>query len=66
MEKAMIASHAPALYSLAIIQFNGSGDGKKGKDLKAGVMMCTRAAFLGHIDALLKPASHDVVKPIIL
>ena len=37
MAKAAIASHAPALYSLAIIQFNGSGGCKKGKDLKAGV-----------------------------
>lgn len=52
MAKAAIASHAPALYSLAIIQFNGSGGGKKDKDLKAGVALCARAAFLGHIDAL--------------
>lgn len=52
MAKAAIASHAPALYSLAVIQFNGSGGSKKDKDLKAGVALCARAAFLGHIDAL--------------
>ena len=66
MAKAVIASHAPALYSLAIIQFNGSGGGKKGKDLKAGVTLCARTTFLGHIDALPEPASHDVVKLVIL
>ncbi|GLJ31985.1 hypothetical protein SUGI_0643910 [Cryptomeria japonica] len=52
MAKAAISSHAAALYSLAIIQFNGSGGSKKDKDLKAGVALCARAAFLGHIDAL--------------
>ena len=65
MAKDAIAFHAPALYSLARIQFNGNGDGKKGKVLKARVTLCTRAAFLGHIDALPEPASHDVVKPVI-
>lgn len=52
MAKAAIASHAPALYSLAVIQFNGSGGSKTDKDLRAGVALCARAAFLGHIDAL--------------
>lgn len=52
MAKAAIASHAPALYSLAIVQFNGSGGTKSDKDLRAGVALCARAAFLGHIDAL--------------
>ncbi|KAK6922408.1 Zinc finger, MYND-type [Dillenia turbinata] len=52
MAKAAIASHAPALYSLAVIQFNGSGGSKNDKDLRAGVALCARAAFLGHIDAL--------------
>ena len=66
MEKANIASHVPRLYSLDIIKFNGSGGGKKGTDLKAGVTLCTQAAFLGNIDALPEPASHDVVKPVIL
>ncbi|KAE8698912.1 F-box protein [Hibiscus syriacus] len=50
--KAAINSHAPALYSLAVIQFNGSGGSKNDKDLRAGVVLCARAAFLGHIDAL--------------
>ncbi|KAF7813602.1 F-box protein [Senna tora] len=52
MAKAAINSHAPALYSLAVIQFNGSGGTKNDKDLRAGVALCARAAFLGHIDAL--------------
>ncbi|XP_022944794.1 F-box protein At1g67340-like [Cucurbita moschata] len=52
MAKAAICSHAPALYSLAVIQFNGSGGSKSDKDLRAGVALCARAAFLGHIDAL--------------
>ncbi|XP_071716116.1 F-box protein At1g67340-like [Rutidosis leptorrhynchoides] len=52
MAKAAINSHAPALYSLAVIQFNGSGGTKTDKDLRAGVALCARAAFLGHIDAL--------------
>ncbi|KAF9686181.1 hypothetical protein SADUNF_Sadunf03G0131900 [Salix dunnii] len=52
MAKAAISSYAPALYSLAVIQFNGSGGSKSDKDLRAGVALCARAAFLGHIDAL--------------
>ncbi|KAL4347788.1 hypothetical protein GQ457_17G014130 [Hibiscus cannabinus] len=52
MAKAAISSHAPALYSLAVIQFNGSGGSKNDKDLRAGVALCARASFLGHIDAL--------------
>ncbi|XVE56578.1 hypothetical protein DITRI_Ditri04bG0022700 [Diplodiscus trichospermus] len=52
MAKAAIKSHAPALYSLAVIQFNGSGGSKNDKDLRAGVALCARAAFLGHVDAL--------------
>ncbi|XP_054807073.1 F-box protein At1g67340-like [Prosopis cineraria] len=52
LAKAAINSHAPALYSLAVIQFNGSGGTKNDKDLRAGVALCARAAFLGHIDAL--------------
>ncbi|XP_042053383.1 F-box protein At1g67340-like [Salvia splendens] len=52
MAKAAIASHAPALYSLAVIQFNGSGGTKSDKDLAAGIALCARAAFVGHIDAL--------------
>ncbi|KAJ1407349.1 Zinc finger, MYND-type [Sesbania bispinosa] len=52
MAKAAISSHARALYSLSVIQFNGSGGTKSDKDLRAGVALCARAAFLGHIDAL--------------
>lgn len=52
MAKAAIRSHAPALYSLALIQFNGSGGMKNDKDLRAGVALCCRSAYLGHVDAL--------------
>ncbi|KAI7753484.1 hypothetical protein M8C21_018825 [Ambrosia artemisiifolia] len=52
MAKAAIKSHALALYSLALIQFNGSGGKKNDKDLHAGVALCTRAACLGHTNAL--------------
>eukprot|EP00249_Psilotum_nudum_P009539 c22000_g1_i2 orf=566-1387(+) len=52
MAKAAMASHATALHSLAVIQFNGSGGTRKEKDLKAGVALCARAASLGHVDAM--------------
>ncbi|XVF54691.1 hypothetical protein PTKIN_Ptkin05aG0201300 [Pterospermum kingtungense] len=52
MAKAAIKSHATALYSLAVIQFNGSGRSKNEKDLRTGVALCARAAYLGHTDAL--------------
>ncbi|XP_061342386.1 F-box protein At5g50450-like isoform X2 [Gastrolobium bilobum] len=52
MAKAAMRLHAPAMYSLAVIQFNGSGGSKSDKDLRAGVALCARASLLGHIDAL--------------
>ncbi|RDY13271.1 F-box protein, partial [Mucuna pruriens] len=52
MAKAAMRLHAPALYSLAVIQFNGSGGSKRDKDLRAGVALSLRASLLGHIDAL--------------
>lgn len=52
MAKAAIGSHSAALYALAVIQFNGSGGCKNDKDLRAGVALCARSAFLGHVDAL--------------
>ncbi|KAI3785866.1 hypothetical protein L1987_44992 [Smallanthus sonchifolius] len=52
MAKAAIKSHAPALYSLALIQFNGSGGSKNDKVLRSGVALCARSAFLGHVDAV--------------
>ncbi|MFS7971525.1 putative Zinc finger, MYND-type, tetratricopeptide-like helical domain superfamily [Helianthus anomalus] len=52
MAKAAVKSHAPALYSLALLQFNGSGGLKNDKDLGAGVALCARAACLGHPDSL--------------
>ncbi|KAG2312717.1 hypothetical protein Bca52824_024274 [Brassica carinata] len=51
MAKAAIRSHAPSLYSLAVIQFSRA-EVKNDKDLRAGVALCARAAFLGHVDAL--------------
>nr|GEW00128.1 hypothetical protein [Tanacetum cinerariifolium]GEW48777.1 hypothetical protein [Tanacetum cinerariifolium] len=47
-----IRSHAPVLLSLGVIQFNGSGGMKNDKDLRAGVALCARVAYLGHIDAI--------------
>ncbi|KAF3337176.1 F-box protein [Carex littledalei] len=52
MAKAAMGSHPSALYSLAIIQFNGSGGTKADKNLRAGVTLCARAAHLGHVDAV--------------
>ncbi|XP_017700367.1 F-box protein At1g67340-like [Phoenix dactylifera] len=52
MARAAIGAHTAALYSLAVIQFNGSGGSKNNKDLRAGVALCARAATLGHVDAL--------------
>ncbi|CDY16365.1 BnaA02g11690D [Brassica napus] len=52
MARAAIKSHAPALYSLSVIQFNGSGGTKSDKNLRAGVALCARSAYLGHVDAL--------------
>ncbi|KAH7287543.1 hypothetical protein KP509_32G061400 [Ceratopteris richardii] len=52
MAQAALRSHAAALHSLAIIQFNGSGGSRKDKNLKHGVSLCSRAAALGHIDAI--------------
>ncbi|XP_057828338.2 F-box protein At1g67340 [Cryptomeria japonica] len=52
MAEAAIASHPVALYSLAVIHFNGSGGSKRDKNLKTGVILCAKAAALGHIDAI--------------
>ncbi|KAL1208303.1 F-box protein [Cardamine amara subsp. amara] len=52
MAKAAIKSHAPALYALSVIQFNGSGGSKSDRNLRAGVALCARSAYLGYVDAL--------------
>jgi hypothetical protein len=52
LAKAAVGGHAAALYSLAVIQFNGSGGAKSDRDLRAGAALCARAAALGHVDAL--------------
>jgi hypothetical protein len=51
MAAAAVRGHRDALYSLAVVQFNGSG-GKDERDLRAGAALCARAAALGHVDAL--------------
>lgn len=52
MAAAAVGGHREALYSLAVIQFNGSGGGKDDRDLRAGAALCARAAARGHVDAL--------------
>ncbi|KAI4368494.1 hypothetical protein MLD38_017046 [Melastoma candidum] len=53
LAKAAKRFHAQSLYSLAVIEFNGSGrPSKKGKDLCLGAALCSWAAFLGNVDAL--------------
>ena len=52
LARAAVGGHAAALYSLAVIQFNGSGGAKSDRDLRAGAALCARAASLGHVDAL--------------
>ncbi|KAJ3675771.1 hypothetical protein LUZ60_004813 [Juncus effusus] len=52
MARAAIGRHAAALYSLAVIQFNGSGGSKHDRDLRAGAALCYRAAACGSVDAL--------------
>ena len=37
---------------LAVIKFNGSGGFRKDKVLKAGVVLCAKAAAIGHLDAM--------------
>eukprot|EP01018_Ginkgo_biloba_P000824 Gb_13419 [translate_table: standard] len=52
MAEAAIASHPVALYSLAVIHFNGSGGLRKDKNLKKGVILSAKSAALGHVDAI--------------
>ncbi|XP_037485393.1 F-box protein At5g50450-like [Triticum dicoccoides] len=52
MAAAAVGGHREALYSLAVIQFNGSGGSKDDRDLRAGAALCARAASLGHVNAL--------------
>ncbi|CAI5483760.1 unnamed protein product [Closterium sp. Yama58-4] len=52
LAKAALAAHPHALHSLAIIHFNGSGGTRHDRDLVAGVLLCARAAAVGHVEAL--------------
>eukprot|EP00850_Spirogloea_muscicola_P018249 SM000165S02210 [mRNA] locus=s165:281456:283163:+ [translate_table: standard] len=44
--------HAPALHSLSIIHFNGSGGQASDRNLAVGVLLCAGAARRGHPEAL--------------
>lgn len=50
--KAATEDHAPALYSLAIIKFNGSEGSKESKNIPTACALCALAADLGSVDAL--------------
>lgn len=52
LARAAIGGNAPAMYALAVVQFNGSGGGKADRDPRAGVVLCAHAAWLGHLPAL--------------
>ncbi|GJM92038.1 hypothetical protein PR202_ga08465 [Eleusine coracana subsp. coracana] len=52
LARAAVGMHAAAHYSLGVIQFNGSGGTKSDRNLHAGAALCSRAAALGHVDAL--------------
>ncbi|XP_047084448.1 F-box protein At5g50450-like [Lolium rigidum] len=49
---AAIGGNCYALYSLAVIMFNGSGGTREDRNLLAGAGLCSRAASLGHLEAL--------------
>eukprot|EP00897_Mesotaenium_endlicherianum_P007947 jgi/Mesen1/7180/ME000037S06534 len=46
------AGHAPALHSLAVIHFNGSGSSAADRNLSGGVLFCASAAQQGHVEAM--------------
>ncbi|KAG6535449.1 F-box protein At1g67340-like [Zingiber officinale] len=52
MAMAALKNHAAALFSLAVIHFNGSGKLKSDRNPKVGVLLCTRAASLCYVDAM--------------
>lgn len=51
LTQAALAGNPDALYSLAIVHFNGSGRGKEHREVASAVLLCTQAAMLGHVDA---------------
>ncbi|PNT68671.1 hypothetical protein BRADI_3g43990v3 [Brachypodium distachyon] len=52
LAQAALRGHAEALYSMAIIQFNGSGGSKDSRNLLVAAHLCAHAAGRGHTDAL--------------
>ena len=56
MAAAAVGGHREALYSLAVIQFNGSGGGKDDRDLRAGAaLLATPEAGAFEVDANARP-----------
>jgi hypothetical protein len=52
MATAGAGGHTAALYSLAVIQFNGSSGTRDDRHPNIGAGLCARAAKLGHVNAL--------------
>jgi TPR repeat protein len=52
MIKAAMGGHLEAMYTLAVIQFNGSGGTRTDRRLEMEAGLCTRAANMGHTGAL--------------
>ncbi|XP_044946576.1 F-box protein At1g67340-like [Hordeum vulgare subsp. vulgare] len=51
LAKAAVGGHPAALYSLAVIQFNGSGGAKSDRDLRAGASLWPLASGFGRLEA---------------
>ncbi|KAJ6832059.1 uncharacterized protein M6B38_345350 [Iris pallida] len=52
MARAALGSHAAAVFSLAVVRFNGSGGTAASRNPRAGFVLSARAALLGHVDAI--------------
>jgi TPR repeat protein len=52
LARAALSNHPTALYSLAVIHFNGSGRPYCHRDPSTGAALCAKSAALGNIDAL--------------
>ncbi|KAE8813931.1 F-box protein [Hordeum vulgare] len=51
LAKAAVGGHPAALYSLAVIQFNGSGGAKSDRDMRASASLCPLASGFGRWNA---------------
>lgn len=52
ISSAALEGHKEAINSLAVIVFNGSGEGEESRDIFGDTELCARAASLGHVIAL--------------